>query len=150
MANPGRAAFRMLMRARSSAFAGDAFALRESAINIATLSRMGVPKPAIWYAAQLDELSEDLFAESATLYAEHGVALQDGLKEISRLLRATRLLACAQVLRPVEKLITKGMPFLIVFLCCCEKKRCSRPPSNRRPCDGERSRRARSMLQLVL
>ena len=30
-ANPGRAAFRMLMRARASAFKGDTFALRESA-----------------------------------------------------------------------------------------------------------------------
>ena len=81
---------------------------RQSAINVTPLVRTGEPKPPQWYAAQLDELSEDLFSESATLYAEHGVALQDGLKEISRHLRATRLLACGQVLRPVEKLITRA------------------------------------------
>ena len=170
-------------------------AVREAAINIDPLVRLGEPKPIGWYAAQLDELSDDLFSErcagalpplrslpavpylstgrhapsslptpsclspcasrtagllslspqasrmcglpptphtppctlpfhppslpfippppppplgSATLYAEYGVALQDGLKEISRHLRAARLLACGQVLRPVEKLITKA------------------------------------------
>ena len=81
---------------------------RESAINVSALVRTGEPKPATWYAAQLDELSDDLFAESATLYAEYGTELQDGLKEISRHLRATRYLACGQVLRPVEKLMTKA------------------------------------------
>ena len=49
-----------------------------------------------------------MFAESAVLYAEHGIELQNGLKAITRHLRATRMLACGQVLRPVEKLITKA------------------------------------------
>ena len=62
----------------------------------------------LWYAKQLDELSDDLFAESATLYSEFGVALQDGLREVSRHLRSSRLLACGQVLRPVEKLLTQA------------------------------------------
>jgi hypothetical protein len=70
---------------------------------------VGAPRPAVWYASQLDELSEELFSESATLYAEHGVALQDGLREVSRHLRAMRLLACGQVLRPLERILTKAV-----------------------------------------
>ena len=83
--------------------------VRESAINVAPLEARGEPRTPAWYASQLDELSEDLFSESATLYAEHGVALQDGLREVARHLRATRLLACGQVLRPVERLITRAV-----------------------------------------
>jgi len=71
---------------------------RQQELHVSALERDAEPQSANWYAAQLDELSEDLFAESATLYAEHGVALQDGLKEMSRHLRAYRILACGQVL----------------------------------------------------
>ena len=71
---------------------------RQQELHVSALGRDAEPQSANWYAAQLDELSEDLFAESATLYAEHGVALQDGLKEMSRHLRAYRILACGQVL----------------------------------------------------
>jgi len=71
---------------------------RQQELHVSALGRDAEPQSANWYAAQLDELSEDLFAESATLYAEHGVALQDGLKEMSRHLRANRILACGQVL----------------------------------------------------
>jgi tetratricopeptide (TPR) repeat protein len=71
---------------------------RQQELHVGALERDAEPQSANWYAAQLDELSQDLFAESATLYAEHGVALQDGLKEMSRHLRAYRILACGQVL----------------------------------------------------
>ena len=37
-----------------------------------------------------------------------GVPLQDGLREVNRHLRAHRLLAAGQTLRPVEKMITQA------------------------------------------
>ena len=60
------------------------------------------------YAVQLEELIEELFSESATLYDEYGVPLQDWLREVNRHLRAHRLLAAGQTLRPVEKMITQA------------------------------------------
>ena len=36
------------------------------------------------YAQQLEELSEELYSESASLYDEFGVQLQDGLREVHR------------------------------------------------------------------
>lgn len=98
------------------------------------------------YAQQLEELSEELYSESASLYDEFGVQLQDGLREVhrhrhhiptshhllhhlllhpsarpslllhppapppqvNRHLRAHRLLAAGQTLRPVEKMITQA------------------------------------------
>jgi hypothetical protein len=49
------------------------------------------------YSQQLEELMEELFSESASLYAEHGVALGDGIKEMVRHLRARRVVAAGQV-----------------------------------------------------
>ena len=87
---------------------------RQQELHVSALERDAEPQSANWYAAQLDELSQDLFAESATLYAEHGVALQDGLKEMSRHLRAYRILACGQVLplplHPAPTLHTRSNP----------------------------------------
>ncbi|KAL1504384.1 hypothetical protein AB1Y20_010790 [Prymnesium parvum] len=82
--------------------------LRAAAVNISFLSRKGEPRALEWFVKQLQDLNEELFSESATLYSEHGVALQDGVREIVRLVKANRLLAAGQVLRPVEKLITKA------------------------------------------
>lgn len=36
----------------------------------------GEPRSLDWFVSQLKDLSEELFSESATLYSEHGVALQ--------------------------------------------------------------------------
>jgi len=83
-------------------------AIRASAISIALLERSGPPRLMSWYADQLDSLSDELFSESASLYAEHGVELQDGLKEVSRLIRLRRLGAAGMTLKPVEKTITKA------------------------------------------
>ncbi len=81
---------------------------READVGVSHLCRTKPPRAAEWYAAALDEASADLFAESATLYAEHGVALQDGIRELSRHLRAMRLLACGALIRPLEKLLTRA------------------------------------------
>ena len=81
---------------------------RASAEAMSPIERRGVPRPIEWYAAQLEELSEELFSESASLYDEFGVQLQDGLREVNRHLRAHRLLAAGQTLRPVEKMITQA------------------------------------------
>ena len=106
------------------------------------IERRGRPRAIAWYAAQLEELSDELFSESASLYDEFGVPLhtltlpptlpltlalaltlplaptltltlagvplQDGLREVNRHLRAHRLLAAGQTLRPVEKMITQA------------------------------------------
>jgi hypothetical protein len=53
--------------------------------------------PLAIYAQQLEELMEELFSESASLYAEHGVALGDGIREMVRHLRARRVVAAGQV-----------------------------------------------------
>ena len=60
------------------------------------------------YAEQLEELSDELYAESASLYEEFGVPLQEGLRAVNRHLRAHRLIAAAATLRPVEKMITQA------------------------------------------
>jgi len=60
------------------------------------------------FATQLEELMEELFSESATLYAEHGVELGEGIREMVRHVRARRLVAAGQVLKPIEKLVTRA------------------------------------------
>ncbi len=83
---------------------------RAHTVSVSRLQRKGAQlRPLEWYAEQIDELSEELFSESASLYAECGVALLDGLRELARHVRARRLLAAAQVLRGVEKQITKAV-----------------------------------------
>lgn len=79
-------------------------ALRSSRVNVELLTppaehrRGGAPPvPLASYAQQLEELMEELFSESASLYAEHGVALGDGIKEMVRHLRARRVVAAGQV-----------------------------------------------------
>ena len=47
-------------------------------------------------------------ALTATFLSLAGVPLQDGLREVNRHLRAHRLLAAGQTLRPVEKMITQA------------------------------------------
>ena len=44
----------------------------------------------------------------AVTWSLTGVPLQDGLREVNRHLRAHRLLAAGQTLRPVEKMITQA------------------------------------------
>lgn len=81
---------------------------RQQAEAMSPIERRGRPRAISWYAAQLEELSDELFSESASLYDEFGVPLQDGLREVNRHLRAHRLLAAGQTLRPVEKMITQA------------------------------------------
>ena len=53
---------------------------RAHTVSVSRLQRKGAQlRPLEWYAEQIDELSEELFSESASLYAECGVALLDGL-----------------------------------------------------------------------
>jgi hypothetical protein len=52
---------------------------REHAVGISSIERNSIPRPLEWFAVQLEELSEDLFSESATLYPRRALRLSGGL-----------------------------------------------------------------------
>jgi len=56
----------------------------------------------------MDDLIAELYAESATLWAEHGVALQEGVRDVGRLIRAHRLAVAAAALDFVERTVEKA------------------------------------------
>ena len=121
VADGGRPSAAELQMARTRLKEAEA-ALRASRLNVellapsATADSENAPPMALsTFATQLEELMEELFSESATLYAEHGVELGEGIREMVRHVRARRLVAAGQVCVVVQD----GIPRLPLISYSC-------------------------------